>query len=390
MKAVFSYILVLFSAVSYAFLFDRGAGSIMTVFLIVVPAVSVFLTLFSLKKLHFELNVQEKMLKKKCRSRFSLHVVKDTFLPLPVLSFEVMVSEHFQKPEYDVYRFSMSENREMNIDIDIMPEICGNALLKARKFYITDYLGIFRFKIRIPEISESVIIIPEIHETDRNSDILYSIYQTLPDNDDDENSALIYGRAAVPGYEYRSYVPGDPLKKINWKLSSKRNQLYVRTDESGGITLPNIILDVKETDLNTGTRSDLCVFEQFTEGSLSLVNECIKNGIECCYIYPRSGNMYTEQISSSEDIERVASEIFRYMNEPVEICFQNEKKLKSSEVNIVFTSGISEKLAGEAEVSVSEGNSVKVVVPEQVYSPDMLPVPELWLQREDFSVFRLQ
>lgn len=390
MKAVFSYILVLFSAVSYAFLFDRNAGSIMTLFLIVVPAVSVFLTLFSLKKIHFELDVQEKLLKKKCRSRFSVHVVKDTFLPLPVLSFEAMVSEHFQKPEYDVYRFSMSENREMKIDIDIMPEVCGNALLKAGKFYITDYLGIFRFKIRIPEISESVIILPEIHETDRNSDILYSIYQTLPDNDDDENSSLIYGRAAVPGYEYRSYVPGDPLKKINWKLSSKRNQLYVRMDESGGISLPNIILDVKETDLNTGTRSELCVFEQFTEGSLSLVNECIKNRIECCYIYPRSGNMYTEQISSSEDIERVASEIFRYMNKPGEICFHNEKKLKSSEVNIVFTSGISEKLAGEAEVSVSEGNSVKVVVPEQVYSPDMLPVPELWLQREDFSVFRLQ
>ena len=59
MKAVFSYVVVLFSAMAYAFLFDRNAGSIMTVFLIVVPIVSVFLSVYASRKMKFEFAVDD-------------------------------------------------------------------------------------------------------------------------------------------------------------------------------------------------------------------------------------------------------------------------------------------------------------------------------------------
>ena len=389
MKAVFSYIVVLFSAMTYAVLFDRNAGSIMTVFLIVVPVVSVFLTVYASRKMNFEFVTDENILKKNCRSTFSIHVSKDTFLPLPVISFELTVSEHFRRPEFDIYRFSMSENRDISIDIELVPEVCGNAVVSLGKYYITDYLGIFRFRIRTSEISENIIIMPEIREADDYGGIIHSIYATLPDNDDENSSVYVSGRTAVPGYEYRSYVPGDSLKKINWKLSSKRNELFVRKDESGGITLPNIILDITQFGEDRKKRSGLSVLEQITEGALSLLNECIKNGIECVFVYPRSGIMHTESVTSYDDIERISGEIFRYMDNPGNICLQHDETSKSSEVNIVYAAGVSEELAGKAEASVTGGNSVKVVIPEQVYGADTVPVTELWLQRDDFSLNRV-
>ena len=390
MKAVFSYVVVLFSAMAYAFLFDRNAGSIMTVFLIVVPIVSVFLTVYASRKMKFEFAVDENILKKNCRSTFSIHVSKDTFLPLPVVSFELTVSEHFRRPEFDVYRFSMSENRDISIYTELIPEVCGNATVSLGKYFITDYLGIFRFRIRTSEISENIIIMPQIRETDDCGGIIHSIYATLPDNDDDENSSVsVSGRTAVPGYEYRSYVPGDSLKKINWKLSSKRNELYVRKDESGGIIIPDIILDITQFGEDRTKRSGMSVLEQITEGALSLLNECIKNGIECVFVYPRSGIMHTESVTSYEDIERISGEIFRYMDSPGNICLQHDETSRSSEVNIVYAAGVSEELAGKAEASVAAGNNVKVVIPEQMYRADTVPVTELWLQREDFSLNRV-
>lgn len=370
-------------------LFDRNAGGIMTVFLIVVPLISVFLTVYARKKMKFEIVVPEDLIKKNTMSNIIVKASKNTFLPLPVISFNFSATEHFRKPDYDIYRFSMSENREISININLFPEVCGNAEVKIRKMYITDYLGIFRFRIRLPELSGTVCILPEIREIDDYGEILRSIYNTLPDNDDDDETSAVFGKTAFPGYEYRNYVPGDSLKKINWKLSSKKGQLYVRIDESAGMTLPNIILDITPFDTDISRRSGIFQLEQITEGALSLLNICVRNGIECNFMYPRSGEMCVENVCSQNDVERISCEMLRYMNEPCAVSLEKEAGSKSSDVNIIYSLGISDELAETAETSVADGSSVKVIIPEQLYREETQLVSEVWLMRDDYSLFRL-
>ena len=46
-----------------------------------------------------------------------------------------------------------------------------------------------------------------------------------------------------PGYDNREYVPGDPLKRINWKQSAKRNKLLVRLDDEMAARAIHVVLD---------------------------------------------------------------------------------------------------------------------------------------------------
>ena len=390
MKAIISYIAVLCSAVGYMILFDRNAGGIMSVFLVVVPLVSVFLTLFSRKRVHINVETSDDLLRKNKPCKVTVHASKSTFLPLPVISFSFRATEHFRKPDYDIFRFSMSENRDVSFDIDVLPEVCGNASLTVRKMYITDYLGIFRFKMNVPEVVKNVVIVPEIHEMSDCTEVLRSISDTLPDNDDDETeSAAVYGKAAFPGYGYRNYVPGDSLKKVNWKLSSKKGELFVRMDESSGMTLPNIILDLNTPGIDFEIRTGIYYLGLIIECSLSLLDMCVRNGIECRYVYPKSGEMAAEDVLSSEDVERISCEMMRTLTPAsVRTDLVSDPDSKSSAVNIICTLGVYEELAETAEASVLNGDYVKVVIPDSLRRDDAAPVPELWLLNENWSVTR--
>lgn len=389
MKAVFSYFVVLISAFSYMVLFDKNAGGIMTVFLIVVPLVSVALTLFSRKKVSFEVSASDEIMSKNRTYSVKVHASKSTFIPLPVISFAFSVTEHFRKPEYDIYRFSMSENRDTEIKIDVFPEVCGTGGMILKDVYITDYLGIFRFSMRVPDVIRRVCIMAEIHEINEYSELLRSIYNTLPDNDDDSETTEVFGRTALPGYGYRNYVPGDSLKKINWKLSSKKNELYVRVDESTGMTLPNIILDMNFFSSDRNRRSGIYSLGRIIEASLSVLDMCVKNGIECNFSYPRSGVMFTENVVSHEDVQRIATDMMQNLTEPCDVRMDSVADSKSSDVFIVCTAGVYPEIAEAADASEANGNIVKFIVPDELYSENMVPVTELWTLMDNWSVTRI-
>ncbi|MBE6853706.1 MAG: DUF58 domain-containing protein [Ruminococcus sp.] len=389
MKAVLSYMMVFFAAAFYMLLFDRAAGAIMIVFLAVIPAVSVFLTVFTRKKLEFSVVVDDSRIKKNKKSKIQVYVKKNTVLPVPIVSFSVKLGERFRKPEYDTFRFSMSENKHVSIDIDVFPEVFGTAEILIDKIYITDYLGIFKFKTKTRMISEKIYILPEIKEFEDGTEIFRSIYASLPDNDDDETTAFVYGRASFPGYEYREYMPGDSLKKINWKLSSKKDRFYVRMDESAGMTLPDIILDTTPFKETKNDRYALLMEEMIAEGALSLLMMCVNNGIECTFSYQDGGVLKKTLVSSPRDVEELAFDICMTSFEPSDIVLEAEEFSKSTDVSVVYTLDVSEKLAASAEDFVLKGNSVKIIIPEQLSGSTKAVFSDMWTIGEDLVPVRV-
>lgn len=392
MKSVISYFMVLFSAIVYMILFDRDAGGIMTIFLIVIPFVSVMLTLMAKKKLVFSFESEDDIINKKDFIKFYMKVKKDTILPVPIISFSIKASERFAIPKYDTYRFSMSEDLNIDVEVEVMPEICGPAEITITNVFISDYLGVFKFKIkRAMNMVSKIYILPELKEIQDGGEILRSIYSTLPDNDDDETSKSYLGNSSFPGYEYREYIPGDPLKKVNWKLSSKKNQLFVRMDETSGITLPNIILDTSNPSENENTRDKLKNIEMIIESSLSLLMLCIKNGIQCTYSYKYNDDMRKEDISSLECIERLANTVCRMEFNNNDLILENSGSAKSSDVNIVYTLKLTNDFINSVEQTVLEGNCAKIIMPEFVYGNlnISLSLSDMWLIKEDYNIYKI-
>lgn len=387
MKAIISYLIVFFSSVMYMLLFDKKAGGIMTVFITVTPILSLILTCITKNKLTFSLNAPDSIVDKNKPVCLSINITKDTVLPIPIVSFNLDISKRFESLEQNIYRFSMSENKKLSIKADVIPQICGIGDISVNNIFITDYLGIFKFKInRNDDISTRLFIRPDIKEIDNSGELIRNIYNTLCDNDEDDTTDSVTGRSAFPGYEYREYIPGDSLKKINWKISTKRRRLFVRKDESAGITLPDIIINNSET-LSFEDETEKMLSEQMiVENSLALLLLCIKHGIECTYSYVRDGVVKKETVSFPEQVEIIAGDMASVTFSEREIGIENNNRAKSSNVNIVYTLGCTQKFAQNIEQTSLNGDSSRVIMPGSLVKKMKNTLSDLWIINNDHSI----
>lgn len=102
---------------------------------------------------------------------------------------------------------------------------------------VRDFAGLFNLKIPVGQAAKKAVL-PKIVEYN-GPEIIPSV---LPADDEDAEEGISVVRGGLPGCEHRDYVPGDSPKRINYKLSAKRNRLLVRLDESAGFSATNIFI----------------------------------------------------------------------------------------------------------------------------------------------------
>lgn len=102
---------------------------------------------------------------------------------------------------------------------------------------IRDFAGLFNLKIPVGQEAKKAVL-PKIVDYS-GPEIIPSV---LPSDDEDAEEGVTVVKGGLPGCEHRDYIPGDSPKRINYKLSAKRNRLLVRLDESAGFAATNIFI----------------------------------------------------------------------------------------------------------------------------------------------------
>ena len=102
---------------------------------------------------------------------------------------------------------------------------------------IRDFAGLFNLKIPVGQEAKKAVL-PKIVDY-AGPEIIPSV---LPSDDEDAEEGVTVVKGGLPGCEPRDYIPGDSPKRINYKLSAKRNRLLVRLDESAGFAATNIFI----------------------------------------------------------------------------------------------------------------------------------------------------
>lgn len=387
MKSLISYFIVLFSAFVYMILFDAPSGAVMLFFLVISFGFSLFFTLRVRKKLSFSIQTDEEDAVKGKKVNACISVIKESVLPTPVITLFVHTSSGIRELEYRQYRFSMSENKKLDIDLDIVPVVSGPSEVFIDKAVISDYLGIFRFKIRnFSGDSKKIFTSPEIPLIENGSEMMKMIYDSVSESDDElsDTSLMISG---VPGYEYREYVPGDSLKKINWKLSTKRNQLFVRLDEASGVNLPFIVID-NSCSTDNEEISVLLMRDRIKECALAVMMACVSCGVKCNFSYFENGMIVTKEMNAPEDVEKAAHDLSKLDFGSFAPAFSDDTKKKSSSMFIVFTLNDHEKNSDFYNDIVSSGNSLRCVIPEELSSSGSFG-DDVWLIQDDYTMTSL-
>ncbi|MCR5477092.1 MAG: DUF58 domain-containing protein [Lachnospiraceae bacterium] len=167
-------------------------------------------------------------------------------LPLPTPPVEVRIRHSFQlscaDPVKTVWLLPREERSVLYRPEAIFP---GGALCAVEEIRVWDYFHFMSFSVKTPDLSFLASVLPQIPEIRENHPVLeQAMISAFQSGDSDETSDMGGGEfGGVPGYEYREYRPGDPLKRIAGKLSARTGKLMVRLDDKHAVSGICLILD---------------------------------------------------------------------------------------------------------------------------------------------------
>ena len=395
MLALLSYICILGISLMYTLYLDGETGIIMLAFFILSPVISTFLTLISKSGFKITLDASDDCLKKASRMKLRIIVRKKRIFPTPLITIKIKTSLHFEQTEITSYRFSLAEAKEYVLEHSLDAKICGNAKISIEKAFISDYLGIMKINLikkSIPEIS--VYIKPDVPQTSNANALFTAVSSSIFSNDDDDDEAVALPQTlnTVPGYEYREYVPGDSLKKINWKLSMKKDNLYVRLDESAPRNKPIVLMDFTKSINSTDDYESLMKQQRLIEGALAMLLLCIKQGVECFVGYPKDDEWILIKIDGPEDVYEVAIKTgcipfeFPGKRKISRLPDSANEKKKSSNVFLFYTLECDDRLYSEITRSELNGNIINVIDVGGTGKNSLFNAERLWQLMDDYEV----
>ncbi|MFB0918538.1 MAG: DUF58 domain-containing protein [Clostridiaceae bacterium] len=219
-----------------------------------------------------------------------LIIKNNSFMLAP--SIEITAEDLSEKRVY-----SIPARGDIQVNYDLTPRVRGIVKTGKIELLISDVLNISKtLKVLSPE---KIKVYP--HVLDKRADKM--IYDTLGEGNlfrtySKENPYVIR--------EMRKYRTGDNIRKINWKVSAKLNELYIRKGETTEEKDILIVLDMHEYLLNMDQEG---LFENaLVTDSLSLSKGILKLGIPHGFIMNDVRKQYFN-ISNKEAYERLEEDL---------------------------------------------------------------------------------
>ena len=155
-----------------------------------------------------------------------------SILPTSLIRISVLDTASLEAKEKEI-NVSVMSKRCKSIPLIFCANLAGGARVGVREAVCEDFFGIARFPVKVTGSIQICGVEPDIPEISAKEPLLEETMRSAF-NDDSSDETIDEANATFagfPGYDYRKYEPGDPLKRINYKLSAKVRELMVRLDE---------------------------------------------------------------------------------------------------------------------------------------------------------------
>lgn len=212
--------------------------------LILTPLFSVLLTFLCKNSIVIEAFLDHDLMSKggHCVLNISLH--NKSILPCPPVTVKLTENPGIV-PSDEAISLPVLPKRTSHASVVFTAKLAGGARIGAQSAILSDWFGICSARLdRDDQFIFKAGVIPDIIRINTTTDLLLSVHNSFAADKNDETvdeTSILSG--GFPGYEYRDYRPGDSLKRINSKLSAKRDKLMVRLDERQASSNIVLILD---------------------------------------------------------------------------------------------------------------------------------------------------
>lgn len=385
-KAVVEYVFCLVLALGYLIFLDGKAGMFIIIALVTAPLISVLITLYAKSKLNISFDTDHSVLGKNIKTNGFATFSSDAFLPTPFITVELFADEHFYCNEKN-FRLALKPKTERKLVTELTGLICGKGRTGIFSVSISDYLGLVTFDVYtergLMEYSKDIGIIPDIPDTSLKNELIKSACAVISSEDAEESEETVHTFGGNPGFEHREYEPGDPIKRINWKLSSKYEKLMVRLDEGTAEAKQYAVLDFMP-DNDPDKTTSLYNEERITEGLLAFSAVISKLGKELILFVPFKNGWQQRNIKTMDDVFELQFLFsdFEYKELPLsrlpEEVINGEMRVG---VITLFTNSPDVKLLSVSDTLTSKGSTVFTAIS----TPTPADIPDLWIIGDDYT-----
>ena len=273
------------------------------------------------------------------------------------------------------------------MEIKYKARVWGVCNIGAESVFLHDFMNFFKFPMSCVNAVCEIKVFPDIPEIPGDSPLLRSAAERAKFSDDNEETKESDGSTnfgGMPGYTHREYMEGDPIKRINWKLSSKREKYMVRLDDEVETVQQTIVLD-------PCGGNNVFENERAVEGILAAALGLLKCGFEST-VYCRFGGVFEKfDITEPADVSalqvRFADYRFvggfggvDYKGERIPISIISESA--GSKGILLYTPLFDKRLEGEISSAEGVGIFTAVISSDSVSTGNAYQV---WRLNEDHS-----
>lgn len=306
-----------------------------------------------------------------------------SILPIPAVIIHLKSSESFSNPKNSVV-VSISPKSSTFFEVEYKANMWGGSFLGADSITMTDFmrfLSLPMYKERgLNSYSCEVKVIPDIPDIPSDTPLIKAaadIIRYTDESEDTKETDKLNLFGGMPGYSHREYEEGDPIRRINWKLSSKKDIYMVRLDDEIEAMQQVIVLD----SAGAGAAEN----ERAVEGLLSIVFSLFRLGFEATVWYNTKNGFVPFDVSDYGDVTALQTALADYIfisekTRNARIPLSDMEQKKQAGGFMLITPCPDSSLQAEIEAAVSGGVAVTPVLAAE---SRMISAP-YWLIREDY------
>lgn len=207
-----------------------------------------------------------------------------------------------EKKIYEIHIPISSSNRVF--EMEYLPKLCGNVELSCTSAMAYDVLGLIGMDIEKPE-KKSVCIYPKKIplELEKKNDA-----GSIQEGEQYEKNKK--GMDMTDIYDMREYIPGDNIRRVHWKLSSKLDNMVIRegSDTSHYDTILLIDIGLNEAQKEAEKETLSSAFE----AAMTVSRNLLAIGIRHCVCTSQENGVSIFELSNEKDFLQMQEEMMQF------------------------------------------------------------------------------
>lgn len=215
-----------------------------------------------------------------------------------------ITNQMLEKAEHKRYLIPLSDKKS-EYDIKMQAQCCGEVKFNCIGIWLVDYFHLFHVPIaKCPQ--SRMIIYP------RNVKLQVELSkEAIGAVREDVNMQSREGNDPSEMYDVREYIPGDDIRSVHWKLSSKVDQLLLR--QSSDPTHYNVVIlpDFGRSRLNKTKEIETEYIEQINGAvaiGAQIGKELIRKRESFCMALPTGHGLEVLEIQSERQLRKVLAQ----------------------------------------------------------------------------------